>query len=73
MNNNPSVYGTAYGATGEESVSSPPLRSGETGPELQLLSDMTCYLQNYARQRPEVAAMWCFGIGFVLGWRLKPW
>lgn len=31
------------------------------------------YLREYARERPEVIAMWCFGIGFVLGWKLKPW
>lgn len=31
------------------------------------------YLHDYARERPEVIAMWCFGIGFVLGWKLKPW
>jgi hypothetical protein len=29
--------------------------------------------QNYARENPESAALWCFGIGFVLGWKLKPW
>jgi len=22
---------------------------------------------------PEILALWCFGIGFVLGWKLKPW
>jgi len=27
----------------------------------------------YARSNPEAAALWCFGIGFVLGWKLKPW
>lgn len=31
------------------------------------------YLQTYARERPEMVALWCFGIGFVLGWKLKPW
>ena len=31
------------------------------------------YLREYSRERPEVVAMWCFGIGFVLGWKLKPW
>lgn len=31
------------------------------------------YLREYARERPEVVALWCFGIGFVLGWKLKPW
>ena len=25
------------------------------------------------RERPEILALWCFGIGFVLGWKLKPW
>ena len=27
----------------------------------------------YARENPEAAALWCFGIGFVLGWKLKLW
>ncbi len=27
----------------------------------------------YAKKRPEVVAMWCLGVGFVLGWKLKPW
>jgi hypothetical protein len=31
------------------------------------------FLQDYARERPEVVAMWAFGIGFVLAWKLKPW
>ena len=30
-------------------------------------------LKEYSRERPEVVAMWAFGIGFVLGWKLKPW
>lgn len=25
------------------------------------------------RRNPEAAALWCFGIGFVLGWKLKLW
>jgi hypothetical protein len=37
------------------------------------VQDLTTYLRTYARQRPDVAALWCFGIGFVLGWKLKPW
>jgi len=35
--------------------------------------DMIDYLKEYARQKPEVAALWCLGIGFILGWKLKPW
>ena len=29
--------------------------------------------QNYAKERPDVVAMCCLGVGFVLGWKLKPW
>ena len=38
-----------------------------------ILEDLTDYLKAYAREKPDVAALWCFGIGFVLGWKLKPW
>jgi len=31
------------------------------------------HFQEYGRERPGVAALWCFGIGFVLGWKLKLW
>jgi hypothetical protein len=37
------------------------------------VDDIYKYLTDYARERPEVCAMWAFGIGFVLGWKLKPW
>jgi hypothetical protein len=30
-------------------------------------------VKEYSRERPEVVALWTFGIGFVLGWKLKPW
>ena len=29
--------------------------------------------QDYARENPLSFAAWAFGIGFVLGWKLKPW
>lgn len=35
--------------------------------------DAVQYLREYARENPEAAALWCFGIGFVLGWKLKIW
>jgi hypothetical protein len=37
------------------------------------LDDLVDYFVAYSRERPEVAALWCLGIGFVLGWKLKPW
>lgn len=31
------------------------------------------YISAYARDNPGSAALWCLGVGFVLGWKLKPW
>lgn len=46
--------------------------AGETEP-INLGHDLLHYLREYARENPETAALWCFGIGFVLGWKLKLW
>ncbi len=35
--------------------------------------DLVEYFGQYAREKPTVVALWCLGIGFVLGWKLKPW
>ena len=35
--------------------------------------DLFDSLESYARDNPAQAALWAFGIGFVLGWKLKPW
>ncbi len=40
---------------------------------LRPFDDLVDYVQEYARQKPEVVAFACFGIGFFLGWKLKPW
>ncbi len=45
----------------------------QPGEKLRPSSDLGEYFRQYARERPEVVALWCFGIGFVLGWKLKPW
>jgi hypothetical protein len=41
--------------------------------ELRPFDDFVSYLREYARENPEMAALTCFGIGFILGWKLKPW
>jgi hypothetical protein len=38
-----------------------------------IVDDSVAYLREYAREKPETTALWCLGIGFVLGWKLKPW
>jgi hypothetical protein len=41
--------------------------------DFEIGQDLIEYAKEYARQKPEVVALWCFGIGFILGWKLKPW
>ncbi len=38
-----------------------------------IAADLAEYLTEYARQNPGYAALYCLGVGFVLGWKLKPW
>jgi hypothetical protein len=33
--------------------------------------DLVGLLQDYAKSRPEVAAVWCFGLGLLIGWKLR--
>lgn len=50
------------------------LRTQEFPPhELHPVEDLTEYLREYSRERPEAVALFCLGLGFVLGWKLKPW
>ena len=46
---------------------------GEHTGQLEPTTDFVDYVKEYAREKPEVAALWCLGVGFVLGWKLKPW
>ena len=47
-----------------------PSSMGEPTSAQQNLVD---HLTQFCKENPATAAAWCFGIGFVLGWRLKPW
>lgn len=42
-------------------------------PDMKVVEDLIAYFKEYARERPDICALTCFGVGFVLGWRLKPW
>jgi hypothetical protein len=41
--------------------------------QASILCDLQCYTRDYVQQQPEKAALICLGIGFILGWKLKPW
>lgn len=49
----------------------------EAGKEIEspreITRDIVDYLTNYAQENPGYAALACLGVGFVLGWKLKPW
>ena len=40
---------------------------------MELSQEVVEHLTDYARRNPGYAALWCLGVGFVLGWKLKPW
>jgi ElaB/YqjD/DUF883 family membrane-anchored ribosome-binding protein len=44
-----------------------------TGPIEQTTKSALEHFQEYGRERPGIVALWCVGIGFVLGWKLKLW
>jgi hypothetical protein len=46
-------------------------RCGQT--EMRPVEDLVQYVRDYTRDRPESVAIACFAVGFILGWRLKPW
>lgn len=33
--------------------------------------DIFASLRDYAHEKPDVAAMWCFGLGVIVGWKLR--
>jgi hypothetical protein len=42
-------------------------------PEFTASQAALALFKEYARERPEVVALWTFGLGVVIGWKLKPW
>jgi len=39
----------------------------------RMASDTLDRMKDYARENPASFALWALGIGFILGWKLKPW
>lgn len=64
-----------YSEFAEQTGAQPPAFSGDDqlARGLDACDAATQFFREYARERPEVVALWAFGIGFVLGWKLKPW
>ena len=45
----------------------------EAGTFEHIASDTLDRLKDYARKNPTAFGLWAMGIGFALGWKLKPW
>ena len=50
-------------------------RAAHPGPgQLECMAeDLVDFVKDYAREKPTATIIWALGIGFVLGWKLKPW
>jgi hypothetical protein len=71
MPTNPSTSSTAPRST---TVSSQQAKRDQlTQSAESALEQGVDYVRKCVRENPEAAALWCLGIGFVLGWKLKPW
>ncbi len=58
----------------ETEAAKPQRAAAEPEMDLKQVTDAAlCSFREYARSNPETVALWCVGIGFVLGWKLKPW
>ncbi len=49
------------------------LMSQEYAASRSFLESSIDSIEEYARKEPWGFAAWAFGIGFVIGWKLKPW
>ena len=48
--------------------------SSTTGPDLEhWAGHLVDNMREYAREKPVSFAAWTFAVGFIVGWRLKPW
>jgi hypothetical protein len=59
---------TNRNASGRRETTKEPVESAR-----EITRDMVDYLTEYAKDNPGYAALACLGVGFVLGWKLKPW
>ena len=63
---------TAYDVKYPENMVSASGVDASNWAETTIQSVVGC-IEDYARAKPVSFALWSFGIGFALGWKLKPW
>lgn len=70
MNNSSTI---SKANTQKQRPSTPSETAGDVDDLAAVVSQVSRTFKRYARERPDVVALWCLGIGFVVGWRVKPW
>jgi len=60
-------------AASKRNVSRQSESSQRTESPREITQDIVNYLTEYAKENPGYAALACVGVGFILGWKLKPW
>lgn len=72
-----STQSTSTSVRGSQYEQSGKLSNGATRPvpgeDIPLGEALFCQIKQYSKEKPEMVALWAFGVGFVLGWKLKPW
>jgi hypothetical protein len=48
-------------------------KKDQTESPREITQDIIDAMIRYGRDKPGSAAMICLGVGFALGWKLKPW
>ena len=46
---------------------------GDSGPLAEAAERALESATRFVHEQPVTTALWALGIGFILGWRLKPW
>jgi len=60
-------------SSGNQGVTSQPKNEGDQEDFSVLASEVFSSVKKYGSHRPAVVAGTLFAIGFILGWKLKPW
>ena len=59
--------------TPDRDFAAPRPAAGGTDELVRFAEEKIRAVEEYARVNPVNFGLWMFGIGFVLGWKLKPW
>ena len=62
---------TATSHKNAQAESSGPSQKTDAGKDIT--RDIIDHLSEYAKENPGHAALACLAVGFILGWKLKPW